>query len=94
MTLENQGPMKVELQLPDELVEEFYCASKAPDIPPRAYLAELVCQHLAGKSLRADGLLDSQPDWQAALLQFGEDLAAGGIVDRHEVAARHNSRRE
>lgn len=84
--------MKVELDLPDDLVEELYRESNALDLPPEAYLAELVYQHLAGRSLGADGLLESRPDWQAALLRSREDWAAGRTVGYQEVEAWHNRR--
>jgi hypothetical protein len=86
--------MKVELELPDELVEELYRESNALDIPPETYLAELVYQHLAGGSLGADGLLDSRPDWQAALLRSREDWATGRTVGHQEVEAWHHRRRD
>ena len=89
MTLENKDPMKVELELPDELMAELYRESKALDIPPEACVAELVYQHLARRS---DDLLDNRPDWQAALLQSREDRAAGRIVDHQEVEPWHHSR--
>ncbi len=83
--------MKVELDLPDELVEQLYQESKAKDIAPEAYAAELVYQVLAAKSLGTDGLLDNRPDWQAALLRSEEDRAAGRVVDHEEVEAWHKS---
>ena len=84
--------MKVELDLPDELVEELCRKSKARDIPPGTYVAELVYQYLAGRSLGTAGLLDNRPDWQAALLRSREDWAAGRIMDYQEVEVWHHSR--
>ena len=81
--------MKLELELPDELVDELYKQSKAKSITPDAYAAELVYQMLASKSLGADASIENHPDWQAALERSKADLAAGRIVPHEEVEEWH-----
>jgi hypothetical protein len=73
--------MKVELELPAELVAGLYRESESRDI----------YQCLSDRSLGTNGPLNSRPDWQAALLR-SRDWAAGRTVGHQEVEAWHNRR--
>jgi predicted transcriptional regulator len=86
--------MKLELDLPDELVADLYQQCSARGLPADVYAAELVYQSLANQALGADGSLDNRPDWQAALTRSREDLASGRVVTHEEVEAWHKSHPE
>ncbi len=81
--------MKVQIDLPDELVEELDRQSNARNIALDAYAAELFYQLLANQSLGKDATIQERPDWQAALERSREDLAAGRIVRHEEVEQWH-----
>ena len=81
--------MKVQLELPDELVEELYRQSDARSLTPDAYAAELVYQLLANRSLGAEASIENRPDWQTALERSRADLAAGRVVQHDGVEEWH-----
>ncbi len=81
--------MKVELELPDDLVSELYSQSKARGLTPGQYAAEIVYQLLASRSLGEQGAIEKRPDWQAALGRSREDLAAGRTTPHEEVVEWH-----
>lgn len=81
--------MRVQIDLPDELVEELYRQSNAQEITPDAYAAELFHQLLANRALGKDASIQERPDWQAALEHSRQDLAAGRIVEHEKVEEWH-----
>lgn len=84
--------MKIELELPDELVSELEEKSRDQHITPGEYAAELLYQSLALESLGADGEIKNRPDWQEALERSRADLRAGRIVSHEEVENWHRDR--
>lgn len=81
--------MKVELDLPDELVAELYSQSNARSLTPGQYAAELVYQVLANRSLGEEASIENRPDWQAALERSRSELASGRTTPHQEVAEWH-----
>lgn len=86
--------MIVKLDLPDELVDELYRASKANSLTPEQYASEMIYQLLAERSLGRDAALENRPDWQAKLERSQADREAGRVVPHQEVVDWHKGRRE
>ncbi len=86
--------MKVQIELPDQLVEELYRQSGARNISLDEYAAEIAYQVLATKSLGPDAVIDNRSDWQEALERSRRDLEAGRIVPHEKVKEWHDQHRE
>jgi predicted transcriptional regulator len=84
--------MKIELELPDELVKDLYSKSSERGVSLAAYATELVYQLLAHDKLGEEGKIENRPDWQAALERSRADFAAGRVVPHDEVEKWHLSR--
>lgn len=86
--------MKIELDLPDEMLKGLREKSVARGLSLDEYATELMYQLLAGQELGEEGRIENRPDWQAALERSRADLAAGRIIEHDEVKAWHRSHRE
>jgi predicted transcriptional regulator len=83
--------MKIELDLPEELVKDLYQKSGERGLSLDAYAAELIYQVLAQDELGEHGHIENRSDWQAALDRSRADLAAGRVVPHEEVEQWHQS---
>jgi len=83
--------MKIELELPDDLVSELDSKSRDQQMTPGEYAAELLYQSLVRESLGSDGAIESRRDWQEALERSRADLRAGRVVSHEEVENWHRS---
>jgi len=86
--------MKIELEIPDALVEELQKRGHATHWSAEEYTAELVQQFLANLSLGPEGSIENRPDWQAALERARADLSGGRIVAHEEVERWHRRQPE
>jgi len=84
--------MKIEVDLPDELVKGLRERSDARGLSMDAYAAELLYQLLAHEELGEQNRIENRPDWEAALERSRADLAAGRKVAHEEVRSWHRSR--
>jgi hypothetical protein len=83
--------MKIEVDLPEDVVRDLYRKSGERGLSLDAYAAELVCQLLAQAELGEDGKIENRPDWQTALARSRADFAAGRVVRLEEVEQWHQS---
>jgi predicted transcriptional regulator len=82
--------VKIELDLPQQLVDDLSDRSRQRGLSVNDYAAEL----LAREALGEEGRLENRPDWQAALERSRADLAAGRTVPHEEVQRWHQSQPE
>ncbi len=85
--------MKIELDLPEKMINDMREKSAARGLSVDAYASELMYQFLAEQDIGEEGNIENRPDWQAALERSRADLAAGRIVNHEEVEAWHRSQR-
>jgi len=86
--------MKIEVDLPDELIAGLRDRSKERGLSLDAYTAELVHQILAHEALGDQAKIENRPEWEMALERSRADLAAGRIVLHDEVRRWHQSQPE
>ncbi len=79
--------MKIELDLPEQLVEKLRACSNLRGVSVNDCAAELLVRD-AFEDIES---LDDRPDWQAAIERSRADLAAGRTVAHEEVQRWHKS---
>jgi hypothetical protein len=84
--------MKIEVDLPDELVKGLRDRSDARGVTLDAYTTELLYQLLKHEELGEQNRIENRPDWEAALERSRADLAAGRKIAHEEVLGWHRNR--
>ena len=82
--------MKIELDLPKDLVDDLRDRSEQRGLSVNDYATEL----LARESPVEEERIENRPDWQAALERSRADLAAGRTIPHEEVQRWHGSQSE
>lgn len=72
--------MRIELELPDNLVSELAAKSRDRHMTPGQYAAELLYQSLALEALGADVPIENRLDWQEALERSRASLGARQVT--------------
>jgi len=83
--------MKIEVDLPDEVVEGLRARSRERGVSLNAYAAELLFQLFAHEELGEQNRIENRPDWDEALERSRADLAAGRKIGHEEVLGWHRS---
>ena len=86
--------MKIEVDLPDELIEGLREKSRERGLSLDAYAAELFYQIVAHDELGEQSRIENRPDWEMPLERSRADLAAGRTIAHEEVRRWHQSQPE
>ncbi len=82
--------MKIELDLPQEIVEDLRDRSSRRGVSINEYAIEVLLRD----AFTETESLGSRPDWQAAIERSRADLAAGRAIPHEEVERWHKSQPE